>query len=63
MHSPQESWQRSPPPRWRCWLPPFASAADLTVRIEGVRSADGDIRVALHRRADGVDFPDLRRKS
>lgn len=38
--------------------PAFASAADLTVRIEGVRSADGDIRVALHRRADGVDFPD-----
>ena len=38
--------------------PAFAFAADLTVRIEGVRSADGDIRVALHRRADGVDFPD-----
>ena len=38
--------------------PAFASAADLTVRIEGVRSADGDIRVALHRRADGVEFPD-----
>ncbi len=38
--------------------PAFASAADLIVRIEGVRSADGDIRVAVHRRADGVDFPD-----
>ena len=38
--------------------PAFASAADLVVRIEGVRSADGDIRVAVHRRADGVDFPD-----
>ncbi|MYE01735.1 MAG: DUF2141 domain-containing protein, partial [Alphaproteobacteria bacterium] len=38
--------------------PAFASAADLVVRVEGVRSADGDIRVAVHRRADGVDFPD-----
>ena len=38
--------------------PAFASAADLVVRIEGVRSADGDVRVAVHRRADGVDFPD-----
>lgn len=38
--------------------PAFASAADLTVRIEGVRSAEGDIRVAVHRRAAGVDFPD-----
>ena len=38
--------------------PAFASAADLVVRIEGVRSADGDIRVAVHRRAAGVDFPD-----
>ncbi len=38
--------------------PAFASAADLVVRIEGVRSADGDIRVAVHRRADGAVFPD-----
>ncbi len=38
--------------------PAFASAADLVVRIEGVRSADGDIRGAVHRRAAGVDFPD-----
>ena len=38
--------------------PALASAADLVVRIEGVRSADGDIRVAIHRRIDGVDFPD-----
>ena len=38
--------------------PAFASAADLVVRIEGVRSADGNIRVAVHRRAAGVDFPD-----
>lgn len=38
--------------------PAFASAADLVVSVEGVRSADGDIRVAVHRRADGVDFPD-----
>ena len=39
-------------------VPAFASAADLVVRIEGLRSADGDIRVAVHRRAAGVDFPD-----
>ncbi len=39
-------------------VPAFASAADLVVRVEGVRSAEGDIRVALHRRAEGVDFPD-----
>lgn len=38
--------------------PALASAADLVVRIEGVRSADGDIRVAVHRRTAGVDFPD-----
>ena len=38
--------------------PALASAADLVVRIEGLRSADGDIRVAVHRRAAGVDFPD-----
>ena len=38
--------------------PAFAPAADLVVRVEGVRSAEGDIRVAVHRRADGVDFPD-----
>ena len=38
--------------------PAFASAADLVVRIEGLRSAEGDVRVALHRRAAGVDFPD-----
>lgn len=35
-----------------------AAAADLEVRIEGVRSAEGDVRVALHRRAEGVAFPD-----
>ena len=38
--------------------PAFASAADLVVRVEGARSAEGDIRVAVHRRAEGVDFPD-----
>ena len=38
--------------------PATVSAADLVVRIEGVRSAEGDIRLAVHRRADGVDFPD-----
>ena len=38
--------------------PMAASAADLVVRIEGLRSADGDVRVAVHRRAAGVDFPD-----
>lgn len=34
-----------------------AAAADLEVRIEGLRSAEGDVRVALHRRAAGVEFP------
>lgn len=38
--------------------PAFASAADLVVRIEGMRSAEGDIFVAVHRRTAGVDFPD-----
>ncbi len=38
--------------------PAFAAAADLVVRIEGVRSANGDILVALHRPAAGIDFPD-----
>ena len=26
-----------------------AAAADLEVRIEGLRSAEGDVRIALHR--------------
>ena len=34
-----------------------AAAADLEVRIEGLRSAEGDVRVALHRQAAGVEFP------
>ena len=38
--------------------PATVSAADLVVRIQNVRSAEGDIRLAVHRRTDGVDFPD-----
>ncbi len=38
--------------------PAFASAADLVVRVDGVRSADGDVLVAVHGRAAGADFPD-----
>ena len=34
-----------------------AAAADLEVRIEGLRSADGDVRVALHRQLEDGDFP------
>ena len=34
-----------------------AAAADLEVRIEGLRSADGDVRVALHRQMQSADFP------
>ena len=30
------------------------AAADLEVRIEGLRSADGDVRVALHRQVPGA---------
>ena len=32
-----------------------AAAADLEVRIEGLRSADGDVRVALHRQVPGSE--------
>ena len=39
-------------------LPRSADAADLVVRIEGLRSDDGAVRAALHRRKDGVAFPD-----
>ena len=35
-----------------------ASATDLTVRIENLENSEGSVRVALHRRADGVEFPD-----
>ena len=35
-----------------------AAAADLEVRIEGLRSADGDVRVALHRQVSGVEAID-----
>ncbi len=35
-----------------------ALAGDLEVRLDGLRSADGDARIALHRRVDGVKFPD-----
>ena len=34
-----------------------AQAADLEVRIEGLRSADGDVRVALHRQVEDGKFP------
>ena len=34
-----------------------AAAADLEVRIEGLRSADGDVRVALHRQMQDDKFP------
>ena len=37
-----------------------AAAADLEVRIEGLSSADGDVRVALHRQVTDGDFPDDR---
>ena len=35
-----------------------AIAGDLEVRLEGLRSADGDARIALHRHVDGAKFPD-----
>ena len=35
-----------------------ALAGDLEIRLDGLRSADGDARIALHRRVDGVKFPD-----
>ena len=35
-----------------------ASATDLAVHIENLRNPDGYVRVALHQRVDGVDFPD-----
>ena len=34
-----------------------ALAADLVVRIKGVQSAEGDVRVALHRHVPDGDFP------
>ena len=33
-------------------------AADLEVSVEGLRSDEGSVRVALHQRADDVQFPD-----
>ena len=35
-----------------------AVAADLEVSVEGLRSAEGNVRVALHRRAHAAGFPD-----
>ena len=35
-----------------------ASATDLAIQIENILNSDGYVRVALHRRVDGVDFPD-----
>ena len=34
-----------------------AAAADLEVRIDGLRSAEGDVRVALHRQVGEGSFP------
>ena len=34
-----------------------AAAADLEVRIDGLRSADGHVRVALHRQMSEESFP------
>ena len=34
-----------------------AAAADLEVHIDGLRSANGDVRVALHRQAPDGNFP------
>ena len=34
-----------------------ATAADLEVHIDGLRSADGDVRVALHRQISDDSFP------
>ena len=34
-----------------------AGAADLEVRIDGLRSADGDVRVALHLQSEDSKFP------
>ena len=34
-----------------------AAAADLEVRIDGLRSADGEVRVALHRQVQEGSFP------
>lgn len=35
-----------------------AVAADLEVSVAGLRSAEGNVRVALHQRADAAEFPD-----
>ena len=35
-----------------------ANSADLEVSIEGLRSAEGQARVALHRRGPSASFPD-----
>ena len=42
---------------WAASLALGAAAADLEVRIEGLRSADGDVRVALHRQLEDGNFP------
>ena len=34
-----------------------APAADLEVAIQGLKSAEGDARIAVHKRAPGVEFP------
>ena len=35
-----------------------ANSADLEVSIEGLRSAEGQVRVALHQRVPSASFPD-----
>ncbi len=37
-----------------------ARAAELTIAVSGVKSAEGRIYVALHRAAAGVKFPDMK---
>ncbi len=37
-----------------------ALAAELTVAVSGVKSAEGRVYVALHRAAEGVKFPDAK---
>ena len=37
-----------------------ARAAELTIAVSGVKSAEGRVYVALHRAAEGVKFPDMK---
>ena len=40
------------------WAASPALSADIEVRIEGLRSAEGVLRAALHRQAESVRFPE-----